>query len=67
MNNFDIIYSPEDIALLATYIQMEPPVPPEMSLAQMKESRKRHVEEADYPTKPLHGRNWKNFFLVDRA
>ncbi|HRP97626.1 MAG TPA: cytochrome D1 domain-containing protein [Rhodocyclaceae bacterium] len=64
MNNFDKIYSPEDIALLATYIQMEPPVPPELSLEQMKERVKRHVELADYPTKPLHGRNWKNFFLA---
>jgi nitrite reductase (NO-forming)/hydroxylamine reductase len=64
MNNFDKIYSPEDIKLLATYIQMPPPVPPEMSLAQMKERTKQHVPLADYPTKPMHGRNWKNFFLA---
>lgn len=64
MNNFDKIYSPEDISLLATYIQMEPPVPPELSLAQMKESLKTHVPADQYPTKPLHGRNWKNFFLA---
>jgi nitrite reductase (NO-forming) / hydroxylamine reductase len=63
MNNFDNIYSPEDISLLATYIQMTPPVPPEMSLAQMKESVKVHVPLADYPTEPLHGRNWNNFFV----
>src|SRR5690606_437456 len=47
----------------ATYIQMEPPIPPELSLQQMKNSTKRHVELKDYPTKPLHDRNWKNFFL----
>jgi nitrite reductase (NO-forming)/hydroxylamine reductase len=64
MNNFDKIYSPEDISLLATYIQMPPPIPPEMSLQQMKDSLKRHVELKDYPSKPLHGRNWKNFFLA---
>jgi nitrite reductase (NO-forming)/hydroxylamine reductase len=64
MNNFDKIYSPDDIKLLATYIQMTPPVPPEMSLKQMKERVKRHVELKDYPTKPVHGRNWKNFFLA---
>jgi len=64
MNNFDIMYSPEEIALLATYIQMTPPVPPELSLAQMKDSLKTHVEQTDYPTKPMHDRNWKNFFLV---
>ncbi|HRQ66319.1 MAG TPA: cytochrome D1 domain-containing protein, partial [Xanthomonadaceae bacterium] len=64
MNNFDKIYSAEDITLLATYIQMEPPVPPELSLAQMKESLKRHVALEDYPDQPLHDRNWANFFLA---
>jgi nitrite reductase (NO-forming)/hydroxylamine reductase len=64
MNNFDKIYSPEDISLLATYIQMPPPIPPEMTLAQMKERVKRHVDFKDYPSKPAHGRNWKNFFLA---
>ena len=64
MNNFDNIYSPEDIALLATYIQMEPPIPPERNITQMKESVKRFVELKDYPTKPMHGRNWQNFFLA---
>ncbi|MCB1774606.1 MAG: cytochrome c, partial [Gammaproteobacteria bacterium] len=32
MNNFDDILSDEEIKLMATYIQMEPPVPPEMSI-----------------------------------
>jgi nitrite reductase (NO-forming) / hydroxylamine reductase len=64
MNNFDKIYSPEDIALLATYIQLEPPVPPEMSIQQMRDSLKRHVAIEDYPSKPQHGRNWHNFFLA---
>jgi nitrite reductase (NO-forming) / hydroxylamine reductase len=64
MNNFDGILTPDEISDLATYIQMEPPQPPEMSLAQMKESRKVFVEEADYPTEPLHGRNWENFFVA---
>jgi nitrite reductase (NO-forming) / hydroxylamine reductase len=64
MNNFDMMYSPEQIAMLATYIQMEPPIPPEMSLQQMKDSTKRHVELNNYPTKPMHDRNWKNFFLA---
>jgi len=43
---------------------MEPPIPPEMSLALMKERHKVYIEPADYPTKPLHGRNWENFFVV---
>jgi len=64
MNNFDDIMSKDEIKKMATYIQMEPPVPPEMSLALMKERHKVFVEPKDYPTKPLHGRNWENFFLV---
>lgn len=64
MNNFDDIFDKKEISMLATYIQMEPPVPPEMSLAQMKSHTKQFVKLKDYPKKPLHGRNWKNFFVV---
>ncbi len=64
MNNFDDIFSTEQLNLLARYIQHEPPVPPEMSLDLMKERRVVYVEESEYPDKPLHGRNWENFFLV---
>jgi nitrite reductase (NO-forming)/hydroxylamine reductase len=64
MNNFDDIFTKAQIKLLATYIQMEPPVPPEMSLAMMKKHTKQFVALKDYPKKPLHNRNWKNFFVV---
>ena len=64
MNNFDDVFSDEEIDLLARYIQMEPPEPPEMSLALMRERHKVYVKPEDYPDKPLHGRNWKNFFVV---
>ncbi len=64
MNNFDDILSKDEIKMMATYIQMEPPIPPEMPLELMKERRKVYVDPKDYPTKPLHGRNWENFFLV---
>jgi nitrite reductase (NO-forming)/hydroxylamine reductase len=64
MNNFDDIFSKEEIKNLATFIQMDAPVPPEMSLAQMKSFTKEFVAPKDYPTKPLHGRNWRNFFVV---
>jgi len=57
MNNFNEILTPEEIKLMATYIQMDAPIPPEMSLAQMKEKTKVYVDPKDYPTKPLHGRN----------
>ncbi|MEW8470988.1 MAG: cytochrome D1 domain-containing protein [Candidatus Thiodiazotropha sp.] len=64
MNNFDDIMSADEIKKMATYIQMEPPIPPEMPLSLMKERHKVFVDPKDYPSKPLHGRNWKNFFLV---
>ncbi|PKQ13634.1 MAG: nitrite reductase [Alphaproteobacteria bacterium HGW-Alphaproteobacteria-1] len=64
MNNFDGILTPEQIADLATYIQIDPPKPPEMSITQMRQTRKVYVEPKDYPTAPLHGRNWENFFVV---
>ena len=64
MNNFNDIMSPKEISMLATYIQIDAPKPPEMSLALMKERHKVYVQPKDYPTKPMHGRNWENFFLV---
>ena len=64
MNNFDDIFTKQEIANLATFIQMTPPVPPEMSIEQMRSHTKEFVAPKDYPTKPLHGLNWKNFFVV---
>lgn len=64
MNNFDDIFSKAEIDLLAKYIQLEPPIPPEMPLSLMKERHKVYIDAKDYPTKPLHGRNWENFFVV---
>lgn len=64
MNNFDDIFTKEEIKDLATFIQMEPPVPAEMSLSLMKERWNVHVEPKDYPKKPQHSLNWENFFLV---
>jgi nitrite reductase (NO-forming)/hydroxylamine reductase len=64
MNNFDDVFSKKEINLLARYIQMEPPIPPERSLAEMKESHKVYVQPKDYPSKPMHGRNWQNFFIA---
>ncbi len=64
MNNYNDILTKKEIALMARYIQHEPPIPPEMSMALMKKRMKTFVQPGDYPTKPLHGRNWENFFLV---
>lgn len=64
MNNFDDIFNKKEIADLATFIQMTPPVPPEMSLTQMRSYTKEYIAPKDYPVKPMHNLNWKNFFIV---
>ena len=58
------ILSPEEVDLMARYVQQEPPVPPEMSLKQMKETWKVFVEPDKRPKKPEHNRDWENFFSV---
>ena len=64
MNNFDDIFSKKEISNLATFIQMTPPVPPEMSITQMRAHTKQFVALKDYPSKPQHNLNWNNFFIV---
>ena len=64
MNNFDDLFSKDQISKLATYIQMDVPPPAEMTLAEMKKRWKVLVKPEDYPKKPAHNRNWQNFFLV---
>ena len=64
MNPFNDIFTQDEILLLAKYIQLPPPKPPEMSLAMMQKATKVYVDPKDYPDKPLHGRNWENFFIV---
>jgi nitrite reductase (NO-forming) / hydroxylamine reductase len=64
MNNFNDIFSKDEIKMMATYIQLEPPIPPEMSLELMQSRTKVYIEPKDYPTKPMHDRNWENFFVV---
>ncbi len=64
MNNFDDLFTRDEVALLATYIQLEPPTPPEMSLGLMQARTRVFVEPKNYPAKPQHDRNWKNFFIV---
>lgn len=64
MNNFDDLFSKEQITKLATYIQMDVPPPAEMTLAEMKQRWKTYIKPEDYPSKPEHSRNWENFFMI---
>lgn len=54
----------EDIELIANFLQQAPPTPPEFSLAEMKDTWRLIVPEAQRPKKPEHSRNWQNFFGV---
>ncbi|MBI3397978.1 MAG: c-type cytochrome [Deltaproteobacteria bacterium] len=64
MPSWNNILSEEEIDILARFLQEAPPVPPEFSLAEMKESWKLIVPEAQRPKKPEHNKNWQNFFGV---
>jgi len=55
---------PEDINILARFLQHDPPAPPEWGMPQMKESWKVFVPVSQRPTRPRHDRNLENFFAV---
>jgi len=54
----------EEVELMAKYVQLPPPMPPEKSMADMKKSWKVEVPVDKRPTKPETDRNWKNYFGV---
>lgn len=64
MPSFGGDFSEADIDILANFLMQPPPIPPEMSLEEMKESWKLIIPEAQRPKKPEHTKNWKNFFGV---
>lgn len=55
---------PEEIDILARFLQHDAPLPPEMSISQMKESWNLIVPVAKRPKRPQHKRNWQNFFGI---
>lgn len=62
MVNYDDILTREEINIMARYIQNEPDVPPEFSLADMKASWKLLVPVDQRPTKQINKVNLKNVF-----
>ncbi|MCC6146024.1 MAG: c-type cytochrome [Anaerolineaceae bacterium] len=50
--------------VMAKYLQIDPPIPPELSLQQMKDSWKVIVPPAERPTEPQTKRDWQNYFVV---
>ena len=64
MVNYDDILSPEEIDLMARYIQQTPDVPPEFSLKDMEASWKLIVPVDQRPKKQLSKINLNNIFAV---
>ena len=56
--------TPEQIDIMARFLQQEPPAPPEFGMPQMQASWKLMVKPEDRPKSPQHKRNIDNFFAV---
>lgn len=57
-------FSEEEIDIMARFLQHEPPQPPEWGMAEIKDSWKVYVPEADRPSKPMHDYDVDNIFAV---
>jgi len=56
--------TPEQIDIMARFLQQEPPAPPEFGMPEMQASWKLMVAPEDRPSAPQHDRNIDNFFAV---
>ncbi|MBP0619789.1 nitrite reductase [Cupriavidus consociatus] len=56
--------SDQEVDLMARYIQLDPPTPPEFSLADIEKSRKDILPVAQRPTKKMNQYNLDNLFSV---
>jgi nitrite reductase (NO-forming)/hydroxylamine reductase len=56
--------TPEEIDIMARFLQQEPPAPPEFGMPEMQASWKLMVAPEDRPSEPQHDRNVDNFFAV---
>ncbi|MEZ5991845.1 MAG: cytochrome D1 domain-containing protein [Planctomycetota bacterium] len=58
------ILSPDEVKLMAKYVQAPVPAPPEWGMPDIKASHKVFVPVSERPTAPPEGRNWENYFGV---
>ncbi|HPQ96777.1 MAG TPA: cytochrome D1 domain-containing protein [Thiolinea sp.] len=56
--------TPEEVDIMARYIQHEPPMPPEWGMEEMKASWKVVLKPEDRPKKPMNTYNLDNVFSV---
>lgn len=56
--------TPEQVDMMARYVQHEPPLPPEWGMKDMKDSWKMVIKPEDRPTKQMNQYNLENVFSV---
>ena len=56
--------TPEQIDIMARFLQQEPPAPPEFGMADMRDSWTVVIPPEDRPTEPQHDRDIENYFSV---
>lgn len=54
----------QETSLMAKYVQIEAPMPPEWGMKEMKNTWKVHIPVDKRPTTPPDGKNWQNYFGV---
>lgn len=54
----------DEAKLMAKYVQIEAPEPPEWGMKEMMASWKVHVPVEERPSRPPQGKNWENYFGV---
>eukprot|EP00488_Nonionellina_sp_1-RS-2012_P003800 TRINITY_DN8255_c0_g1_i1.p1 TRINITY_DN8255_c0_g1~~TRINITY_DN8255_c0_g1_i1.p1 ORF type:complete len:134 (-),score=18.54 TRINITY_DN8255_c0_g1_i1:631-1032(-) len=64
MNNFDDLFTKKELPTWQPSFKWSHLFHQKCLLEQMRSHTKEYVAPKDYPTKPMHGLNWKNFFVV---
>ena len=54
----------EELDLIARFLLLDPPDPPQISMDQIRESWHVYVDVEDRPTEPQHDLDWQDFFGV---
>jgi nitrite reductase (NO-forming)/hydroxylamine reductase len=57
-------FTQEQTEIMAKFLQIEPPAPPELSLQQMQDSWELITPVDQRPTSPQTTRDWQNYFIV---
>ena len=58
------ILSQDEIAIMAAFVQQDPPTPPQLSLEEIRETWDLQIPVADRPTSPQTDRDWQDYFGV---